>query len=327
MNRILEDIKNGTFARVYLLYGDEAYLKRYYRNVLRKALVPEDDTINFNQFSGKDLKVEELMEQAMTMPFFAEHRLIMVTDSELFKNKEPGEKLADFLANVPAETVIVFSESQVDTRKKLFKAVKELGVVEEYKHPDRRSIGAWVVKALARDKQQIAQNALDAFLDSVGEDMEKASHELGKVSAYTMGKAMVTLEDVQALCIPDIGTKVFDLNRSIFGGQSKKALQQYYELLELQEKPLGILYWISRQLNEMMIVLDLRVQSYDVTTIAKKTGLRDFAVKNYLRYVGNFPSEKVRRAVEECVKTEEAVKSGRIGDEEAVEMLIIKCSK
>ncbi len=32
MQTINEDIKNGTFRRVYLLYGDEDYLKLQYKN-------------------------------------------------------------------------------------------------------------------------------------------------------------------------------------------------------------------------------------------------------------------------------------------------------
>ena len=38
MQQLLEDIKNRQFRQVYLLYGQEAYLKNQYRDKLKEAL-------------------------------------------------------------------------------------------------------------------------------------------------------------------------------------------------------------------------------------------------------------------------------------------------
>lgn len=46
MKSIDEDIKNGTFQKVYLLYGEETYLKKQYKNKLKQALSKPDDTMN-----------------------------------------------------------------------------------------------------------------------------------------------------------------------------------------------------------------------------------------------------------------------------------------
>lgn len=48
MNAVEEDIRKGTYRRVYLLCGEEDYLKDYYANALQKALIPTGDTINLN---------------------------------------------------------------------------------------------------------------------------------------------------------------------------------------------------------------------------------------------------------------------------------------
>ena len=42
--------KNGSFARVYLLYGEETYLRLQYRDKLKKALIPDGDTMNYHYF-------------------------------------------------------------------------------------------------------------------------------------------------------------------------------------------------------------------------------------------------------------------------------------
>ena len=50
MKTIDNDIKMGQIRQVYLLYGEEQYLIRQYRDKLKKALVSEDDTMNFGTF-------------------------------------------------------------------------------------------------------------------------------------------------------------------------------------------------------------------------------------------------------------------------------------
>ena len=39
MKAIDEDIKNGQIKKIYLLYGEEAYLKHQYKNKLKAAVV------------------------------------------------------------------------------------------------------------------------------------------------------------------------------------------------------------------------------------------------------------------------------------------------
>ena len=98
MQTINEDIKNGTFKPVYLLYGEEAFLKQSYKKKLRAA-ISGDDTMNYNYFEGKGLDVNELISLADTMPFFSERRLILIEDSGFFKTS--SEALAEYLPTMP----------------------------------------------------------------------------------------------------------------------------------------------------------------------------------------------------------------------------------
>ena len=48
MKTIDNDIKTGQLKQVYLLYGEEQYLIRQYRDKLKKAMVAEGDTMKFS---------------------------------------------------------------------------------------------------------------------------------------------------------------------------------------------------------------------------------------------------------------------------------------
>ena len=87
MKNIQADIKSGNFKQVYLLYGEEAYLKQQYKQNLVKALNPDGDTMNFNHYEGKGIDVKQLIDLCETMPFFAERRVVLLEDTGFFKNK------------------------------------------------------------------------------------------------------------------------------------------------------------------------------------------------------------------------------------------------
>ena len=81
MKRIVEDIKRVSFSKVYLLYGEEAYLRRQYCENLRKALVSEGDTMNYSVYAGKDIHVNEVIDCGDKMPLYAEHSVILIENS------------------------------------------------------------------------------------------------------------------------------------------------------------------------------------------------------------------------------------------------------
>ena len=99
LKNIQEDIKSGKFKQVYLLYGEEAYLKQQYKRNLVKALNPDDDTMNFARYEGKGIDIRELISLFDTMPFFADHRLILLENTGFFKSA--SQELADYIPSLP----------------------------------------------------------------------------------------------------------------------------------------------------------------------------------------------------------------------------------
>ena len=87
MKTIDEDIATGQFQKVYLLYGDEDYLKLQYKNKLLAALTTPGDTMNFSSYEGEGISVGELIDLAETLPFFAERRVSQLYTSNVIELK------------------------------------------------------------------------------------------------------------------------------------------------------------------------------------------------------------------------------------------------
>ena len=154
MKTIDEDIKTGQFKTVYLLYGDEAYLKKQYKDKLIKALVAEGDTMNFSAYEGKGINPKEIIDLAETLPFFSDRRVILIENSGFAKNS--CEDLANYMAETPADsTCFLFVEEEVDKRNKLYKVVSKIGRAIEFGTQNEDLLVRWIVGRLKKENKNI----------------------------------------------------------------------------------------------------------------------------------------------------------------------------
>ena len=321
MQTLNQDIKTGEFKQIYLLYGEEAFLKNSYKNRLKEAIIG-DDTMNFARFEGKGLDVDKLIRLADTMPFFAERRLILVEDSGFFKSA--SDALVQYLPSMPDTTILLFVETEVDKRNRLYKKVKDMGYAAELNRQDSAQLARWAGGILTREQKKITKHTMELFLSMAGDDMENIRMELEKLISYTLGREVITDEDVLAVCTVQVTNRIFEMVSAIVNRQPRKAMDLYEDLLTLKEPPMRILFLIARQFNQLLQVKDLMGKGMDKGTIASKLKMQPFVVGKTMPQARQFGREQILSYVEFCVETEEAVKSGRLQDRLAVELLITR---
>ena len=321
MQIINEDIKSGKFKPVYLLFGEEDFLKQSYKKKLKEAIAG-DDTMNFNYFEGKGLDVKELISLSDTMPFFSEKRLILVEDSGFFKSA--SEELAEYLPSMPDTTCIVFVEEAVDKRNRLYKKVKDLGHIAEMKRQDSAQLARWAAAILAQNGRKITAQTMNLFLERTGDDMELIRSELEKLISYTMVREVVTSEDVEAITTVQVTNKIFDMVNAIVTRKTRVAMDLYEDLLTLKEPPMRILFLIARQFNQLLMAKEMNSQGLDRGAIASKLKIPPFVAGKVISQAGAFSREQILSFVESCVEAEEAVKTGRLNDRLAVELLVTR---
>lgn len=319
MQQLNQDIKEKQFKKAYLLFGEEGFLIKSYKNKLMQAIL-DGDSMNLHTFAGKGMDVGEIISLAETMPFFAERRLIVMEDSGLFKSG--GEELVDYLPAMPDTTTLLFTETQVDKRSRLYKAVKKIGCAAELGRQDEKALTAWVLNRLGREGKQITAATMGLFLHTVGSDMENIRTELDKLIAYTLGRETITAQDVKAVCTEQVTNQIFEMVSAISGRNPKKALDLYEDLLTLREPPMRILFLIARQFNQILQVKDLARGGLGKGEIAAKLKLPPFVVGKILLQAKTFSKEQILSYVELCVDMEQRIKQGRLADKLAVEMLI-----
>lgn len=179
MKSLNEDLKTGQFKQIYLLYGEEAYLKKQYKDRFMKAMLPEEDTMNLAYYEGKNTNPKEIIDLAETLPFFAERRVIVMENTGFFKNASP--ELAEYVKQMPETTYMIFVEEEVDKRGKLYKAVKDKGHIVELTRQDERTLVRWILGMAKKEGKQMSESAARYLLAKVGNDMENVQKELEKL--------------------------------------------------------------------------------------------------------------------------------------------------
>ncbi len=321
MQTLNKDIKERSFKPVYLIYGDEPFLVGSYKKRMREA-ISGDDTMNFNYFEGKNPDVREIISLADTMPFFAERRLILVDTSGFFKGAP--EELVEYLPQMPDTTCMIFCENEVDKRNRLYKKVKELGHVAELNKQDSAQLMQWAAGILTKDGKKITRQVMEYFLERTGDDMENIRTELEKLICYTMGRDVITKDDIDAVGTVHVSNRIFEMVSAIVAGNTKKALDLYEDLLTLKEPPMRILFMIARQFNQVLQTKELMAQGANKSEIASKIKVPPFAAGKLMTQAKLFTKEQILSYVQLCVESEEAVKTGKLADRMAVELLIAK---
>lgn len=324
MKSIDEDVKAGRFQPVYLLYGEETYLKRQYKQKLQQAVADVDDTMNTAYYEGKNINPGEIIDLAETLPFFADRRLILLENTGMFKTS--CEELAEYIKHMAETTCLVFVEEELDKRGKMYKAVKNNGRVVEFARQTDALLTKWILSRLKREGKKITQSDMQLLLEKTGNDMENIDRELEKLFCYTLDREVITAEDLEAVCVPQTTGKIFEMVDKIAQKQQKQALELYYDLLTLREPPMRILFLIARQFQILLQVKELKKQGYENALIASKAGIPGFAVRKNLAQAEHFTTGQLREAVADCVQTEEDVKTGNLNDRMAVELLIVRYS-
>ena len=324
MKSLNEDLKTGQLKQIYLLFGEEGYLKRQYRDRLTRAMLPEGDTMNYACYEGKGIEIREVIDLAETMPFFAERRLIVFENSGLFKSG--GTDLADYIKELPESTSFVFVENEVDKRSKLYTAVKARGRAVELGFQDENTLKRWVAGLIRNENKQAGEQTIAYFLNKTGTDMENITKELEKLFCYTFGRDTITKEDVDAVCVAQITNHIFEMVDAVAQKKQKKALELYYDLLALKEPPMRILFLMIRQYRILLQVKGLLKAGYGRKEVASRAGLHPFVAGKYMDLAKRFPSGELRAIMEEGADLEQSVKTGRLTDHLAVELFLVKYS-
>ncbi|MBQ7583726.1 MAG: DNA polymerase III subunit delta [Lachnospiraceae bacterium] len=321
MRDVRTDVKNKNFAPVYLIFGEEAYIRKNYRNQLTSALVAPGDSLNYTAFSGNDIDAGEVVSLAMTMPFMAEKRVICVKDSGFFKKS--AEDIADYLENPSPDTVLIFDESAVDKKTRTYKAAKKAGFDVEAQSLKGKKLQDWVAANFKRNGKLVKEETVKLLIDRVSGDLSTLDAEISKLSSYAGDRESVSSEDVMLLVPRSPSYNVYQMIEAIGNKKVNLAVGIYYDMMVEKQNAYGVFSLIASHFRRMLVVSDMGARGAGLQEIMDELGLADWQVNKYITQARKFTRAKMVRAIEECVRAPREIFQGKIQEEAAMELLII----
>lgn len=254
--QLLRDLKNGTFAPLYVISGEESYLKEYYLQQLRDKVVdPLFADFNLIELEGKSLTPEQLTEAVDSYPAMSEKKLIIVTDFDLFKPPAVfADMLSALLADLPDYVCLVFYydilEGKPDKRTKLYKMLDKVACFAEFQHMEERELVAWLERRARSLGCAIAPEDASYMIFLCGNSMTNLAGEMDKAAAHTT-TGEIKKYNIDAVCSPVLDAVVFDLTDAITAGKFDRAVSLVGDLMAQKNNEVMIFTTITRHIQRM----------------------------------------------------------------------------
>lgn len=281
-------IQQGHIEPVYLLSGTEHYFFDETINRLKSSL-SQSEEIDVILFDLDEVPVQHVIEEADTIPFFTEKKLIVVKNSSFLKATEKGKEkiehdlkaLENWLSH-PSETSVclfIAPYEKLDERKRITKIMKEKAIHLEAKQLEGNDLKVWIQSAVQAENKSISGIAIQSLIETIGNDLVQLKSEIQKMVIYLGEDNEITSQIIDLLLSRTLEQDAFQLLNAYLRGDTATALTVYHDLLRQKEEPIMLTALLASQIRLMSNVRYLQKKGYHAQAIAKQLKVNPYRVK------------------------------------------------
>ena len=324
-------IKSELPYPVYLVCGDEDYLKKFYTDSLvAKVVPPELESFNFDRFEGKGLDLRDVFDRAEMMPMMAERRCIVVENCKLESMNEADFELLSSYCNNPSDfSTVIFHQKNADfsltKAKKAVSAITKIGAICLL----NKRQGADLIKPLvssAKKQNCLLSNQMANYLVSVvGDDFNTLINELSKVCHYC-GEGEITKKHIDDVAVKTDDAKIYYLTKALIGGDFDKAFEVLHILIRQKIEPEYILGTLVSTYVDMYRAKISVTNGERAEALSEpfKYGKMEFRLTNGARDASKMSVDTLRLCLEELSKADMKLKNGRDLPMVVLEQLMVR---
>lgn len=311
---------------VYLLFGEDEYLRNEYLKKIKRAFGELHLGINYIQID--ETNVGNIIADVETPAFGYPKKMLIVKNAGLFKKKNPlSDKVAEYLKENSIEDIeLIFLEQTVE-KNNLYDIIQKNGEIKEFKEQKMPQLIENIKKLTKAYEVNIDNNIAQYFVEAVGSNMSDIINEIRKLIEYAGKGGKITKEDIDNLSIKKTESIIFDLTDNLGKKQIEKALEVLNNLIYSKEPIQRILIMLYNHFKKLYIV---KLAIEENKSIAQSLNLKpnqSFLVNKYSMQAKYFEKEELRNLIDELIKIDELSKSGGIDINIGLESVLCKyCS-
>lgn len=324
----VRNLKNNGPEKLYLLWGQEDYLREQYIIQLKKICLPEgEDSFSYKRIDGPGLEINDLRDAIDAMPFMTEHTMVELREIDINKLKDP-EKYIEVLSDIPEYCTVMFVQSaqyEVDGRLKFSKGLRQICKELKFTQQSQGALTDWIARRFAAAGKSVELEAAQRLIYISGDLMSRLIPEIEKIAAYAKGDK-VTVRDVEAVAnhIPE--AVIFDMTEYISQKKYNTAVSVLAELLsDKNNEPIPMLAMLGMQMRKLYaarLAIDKNLGSkYVMDVCAIKY---DFLANKLINAARGYNISQLRRAVELCAEADYKMKSSSQDDAELLKEVVMR---
>ncbi|MDI7248026.1 MAG: DNA polymerase III subunit delta [Bacillota bacterium] len=339
---VANDIRTGRLKQVYLLYGEEEYLRdASAKRIVDASLEPDTRDFNYAVFRAGEADVASVASAIMSPPAFAERRVVVFRGFDEI-SADQQRSLVGALQRMPRTSRVVLIATSVDERSGPCKAIAGLGRVVRYRRLYENEAVAWLAAHARELGIDVRPEAREYLVQALGTSIARLAQGFEKACDYAGiavgtgsrgggtgagtgagGGRQVTLDDVKAASTGEPALGIFDLVDAVGERNTAKAVAAVRRLLGFGEVPVRILAMIARQIRLVLQTKALQAEGATVQKIVAVTRLQDFVVRKCLAQARNFEIEEIEDAFAALAQADVDLKTSGATEEVVLERLIV----
>ncbi len=317
--------------QIHLFFGLDYYIIKQKTNQL---IVRHDiDDFNVTTYDMEESNVEEAVNDASTIPFMANHKMVIIKNAYFLSNEYKPKKeinhnldaLKRYIDNPSFETILVVQAPyrKLDERRAITKLLKGHANVEECTPLNEQDLRSWVRRQLGKHSIAIDADALNEIITRVENNTEVLVSEVTKLVFYAADLTKVDLDMVKRVITKNVEDNVYEITNSLLANQPGRALEIYNDLIMHSEDPLRILGILVNKYREILHTKLLLKSGKDKAAIAdyfNATSGRTYYIMKNARSVRTEVVEEQLRKLEEL---DYQIKTGQIDKKIGLELFIL----
>lgn len=306
---------------IYLLYGTlEALITDYINKIITKHKIND---LNISKYNIND-NLTDIIEDANTLSLFDDKKLIVINNNALFVGKKSVDTIAleKYIINSNPNTILIFvvNEEKLDTRRKLYKNIKEKGEVFEFnKLPN---INTYVKNLFSG--YTITNDSINLLIKRVGNDLNRLKQEIEKIKIYKINDKLITDSDIIDCTVEKIDINIFNFIDNIIRKNKSETIKTYKELLKIGEEPIKIIVLLANQFRLMYQSKLLTSKGYSEDDIASLLHVKRYPVHLAIQKSYHYNKEVLIDNLEQLADLDIKIKSGEIDKNLALELFLLR---
>jgi DNA polymerase-3 subunit delta len=326
------EIKGGRLGPLYLLFGEEDYLRDAAARVIADAVLKDAPLREFNEsaYSLATVDVQQALATAEQLPMMASRRVVRITDfSKLREGDE--EALARYVAR-PAETsVVIFVAEDLDKRRKLSKTLLEACASVEFARLSDAEAAAWARERLRHLNATADERALRQVVALVGTGVRRLASELEKLATAALPDGHITAELVDELVGRSRELSNFELTDHLIARDRRRALETLRRLLDDGAEPVMLVGLLASSYHRLALAKDLMTRGAPEQEVFRVVSMPYNQRKEFLATARRADADELARRIRRIAEADLALKtslggSGPKGAKLQLEMLVCELS-